>query len=166
MPSTRHDYLFPASKAGHPHHWQHFYSLCCAQSCLPLGSSVHGIFQARILECLPCPLPGDLPNPGIELESPAFPALQHILYFWATGEAPIGSMGPFPMQNLSGSGWQRGEISSPSFRGSFSKRHIKAQLFLPGSSRKVPLPKVVQPLTQTMPMFFKPSVIFLTQELC
>ena len=25
---------------------------------------------------LPCPPPGDLPNPGIELESPAFPALQ------------------------------------------------------------------------------------------
>ena len=30
------------------------------------GSSVHGIFQARILEWLPFTPPGDLPNPGIE----------------------------------------------------------------------------------------------------
>ena len=29
------------------------------------GSSVHGVLQARILE-LPCPPPGDLPNPEIE----------------------------------------------------------------------------------------------------
>ena len=38
----------------------------------PYGSSVHGILQARIfLSGLPCPLPGDLPNPGTELVSPA-----------------------------------------------------------------------------------------------
>ena len=36
------------------------------------GSSVHGIFQARILECLPFSPPGDLPNPELE---PAYPAL-------------------------------------------------------------------------------------------
>ena len=29
---------------------------------------------------LPCPPPGDLPNPGIKLESPVFPALQVFLY--------------------------------------------------------------------------------------
>ena len=33
--------------------------------CSPPGCSVHGIFQARILE--PFPSPADLPNPGIEL---------------------------------------------------------------------------------------------------
>ena len=33
--------------------------------CSPPGSSVQGIFQARILG-LPCPLSGDPPNPGIE----------------------------------------------------------------------------------------------------
>ena len=38
------------------------------------GSSVHGIFQARILEWLPFPSPGDLPDPGIEPGSPAFQA--------------------------------------------------------------------------------------------
>ena len=61
-------------------------SLCvcvCArslQSCLTLcstmdytlpGSSVHGILQARILEWVAMPSPGNHPNPGIEPESPA-----------------------------------------------------------------------------------------------
>jgi len=31
-----------------------------------LGSSVHGILQARILDGFPCPPPGDLPKPGIK----------------------------------------------------------------------------------------------------
>ena len=39
------------------------------------SSSVHGIFQARTLEWLPCPPPGDRPNPGIEHLSPTSPAL-------------------------------------------------------------------------------------------
>ena len=55
------------------------------QSCLtlfdpmdysPLDSSVHGILQARILEWVAMHYPGDLPDPGIEPESPASPALQ------------------------------------------------------------------------------------------
>ena len=59
-----------------------------AQSCLTLcdpvdwrlsGSSVHGIFQARILEWI-LPYPGDLSDPGIE---PASPALQ-VDYFFTT----------------------------------------------------------------------------------
>ena len=40
------------------------------------GSSVHGLSQARMLECwsgLPFPNPGDLPNPGME---PGPPPLQ------------------------------------------------------------------------------------------
>ena len=37
----------------------------------PPGSSVHGIFQARILEWVAIPLPEDLPNPGVEPTSPA-----------------------------------------------------------------------------------------------
>ena len=50
-----------------------------AQSCLTLcnltdyslpGSSVHGTLQARTLVGLPCPPPGDLPDPGMELRSP------------------------------------------------------------------------------------------------
>ena len=39
------------------------------------GSSVHGIFQARILELLPFPTPGDLPGTGIETTSLVSPGL-------------------------------------------------------------------------------------------
>ena len=40
----------------------------------PPGSSVHGIFQARILDWLPFPFQGDLPEPGIKSQSPALQA--------------------------------------------------------------------------------------------
>ena len=49
-------------------------TLCNPMDCSPPGSSVHGILQARILEWLPCPPPGDLPNPGTEPRSPALQA--------------------------------------------------------------------------------------------
>ena len=54
-----------------------------AQSCPTLwnpmnyslpGSSAHGIFQARVLDGLPFPSPGDLPNQGIKPGSPALQA--------------------------------------------------------------------------------------------
>ena len=41
-------------------------NLCDPRDHNPPGSSVHGMLQARALEGLPCPPPGDLPNPGIE----------------------------------------------------------------------------------------------------
>ena len=44
--------------------------------CSPPGSYVHGIFQAKVLEWLPVPSPGDLPDPGIELTFPVSPAFQ------------------------------------------------------------------------------------------
>ena len=37
--------------------------------CSPPGSSVHGIFQARILEYVAFPSPGDLPIPETEPDS-------------------------------------------------------------------------------------------------
>ena len=40
----------------------------------PPGSSVHGILQARTVEWLAVPSPGDLPDPGIEPQSPALQA--------------------------------------------------------------------------------------------
>ena len=66
-------------------HWHCLIYRCmavwlCAQPCLTLydpmddslpGSSVHGIFQARIL---PFPIPGDLPDPGMEPASLVSPA--------------------------------------------------------------------------------------------
>ena len=45
--------------------------LCDPMDCSPPGSSVHGIFQARILEWLPFASLGDLPDPGMEPVSPA-----------------------------------------------------------------------------------------------
>ena len=49
--------------------------------CSPPGSSVHGILQAKILEWVAIPSPGDLPNPGIDPRSPALKAdtLQAVL---------------------------------------------------------------------------------------
>ena len=52
---------------------------CCLTLCNPMdpsppGSSVHGILQARILEWVPRPSPGDLPNPGIKPRSPTLQA--------------------------------------------------------------------------------------------
>ena len=49
-------------------------TLCNPMDYSPLGSSVHEILQARVLEWLPFPSPGDLPNPGIEPRSPALQA--------------------------------------------------------------------------------------------
>ena len=43
----------------------------CPTLCDPMDHTVHGILQARILEWVAFPSPGDLPNPGIEPMSPA-----------------------------------------------------------------------------------------------
>ena len=40
----------------------------------PVDYVVHGILQARVLEWVAFPSPGDLPNPGIEPRSPALQA--------------------------------------------------------------------------------------------
>ena len=48
--------------------------LCDPVDCSSPSSSVHGIPQARVLSGLPCPSPGDLPNPGIEPRSPTLQA--------------------------------------------------------------------------------------------
>ena len=49
-------------------------TLCDPTDCSLPGSSVNGILQARILEWVAIPFPGDLPNPGIEPRSPALRA--------------------------------------------------------------------------------------------
>ena len=49
-------------------------TLCDPMDCSPPGSSVLGILQARILEWVPFPAPGNLPDPGIEPRSPALQA--------------------------------------------------------------------------------------------
>ena len=49
-------------------------TLCDFMDCRLPGSSIHGILQARVLEWVPCPSPGDLPDPGTEPMSPALQA--------------------------------------------------------------------------------------------
>ena len=46
-------------------------TLCNLTDCRPSCSSVHGILQARILEWVAIPFSRGLPDPGIELGSPA-----------------------------------------------------------------------------------------------
>ena len=49
--------------------WQ---TLCDPMDCTLQDSSVHGIFQAGVLEWVAISFSRDLPNPGIEPRSPAF----------------------------------------------------------------------------------------------
>ena len=51
-------------------------ALCDPMDCSPPAFSVHGILQARILERVAIPSPGDLPDPGIEPASSVSPVLQ------------------------------------------------------------------------------------------
>ena len=46
----------------------------CPTLCNPMDCRVHGILQARILEWVAFPSPGDHPNPGTESGSPALQA--------------------------------------------------------------------------------------------
>ena len=54
---------------------QSYLTLCSSMDCSPPGSSVHGIFQARILEWGAISYSRDLLVPGIEPTSLASPAL-------------------------------------------------------------------------------------------
>ena len=49
-------------------------TLCDPMDCSLPGSSVHGISQARILEWTAISFSRDLPNPGVQLRSPALQA--------------------------------------------------------------------------------------------
>ena len=69
------------------------------------GSCVHGILQARILEWVACPSPGDLPNPGIKHASPATPALQ-------AGSLPLSHRGSLGMVHDPPNNWDQQMDSS------------------------------------------------------
>ena len=56
---------------------QSYLTFCNPKDHGPPGSSVHGIFPSKDTGSrLPCPHPGDLPDPGIKLVSLESPALQ------------------------------------------------------------------------------------------
>ena len=66
-------------------------TLCNPIDCSPLGSSVHEIFQARILEWVSASYSGDLPDPVLELKSLASPALA-ARFFTTAPPAPFSSV--------------------------------------------------------------------------
>ena len=51
-------------------------AVCDPMDYSPPGSSVHEILKARIVEWVAMPSSRDLPDPGIEFESPDLPVLQ------------------------------------------------------------------------------------------
>ena len=84
----------------------------------PPGFSVHGISQARILEWLPFPSPGDLPDPGIVL---------HLLH-WKADSLPLCYLGAptmFPNTALSPS-----SVFPTCFLGSLFRHHLISTLQL------------------------------------
>ena len=61
------------------------------------GSAVHGILQARIMEWVAFPPPGDLPDTGIEPKSLTSPVLTGGFFTTnTTWEAPFPSPGDLP----------------------------------------------------------------------
>ena len=64
-------------------------TLCNPRGCSPPGSSVHGIFQPRILNGLPFSPPGHLPDPGVEPVVLASPVLAGEFFTTAPPGKPI-----------------------------------------------------------------------------
>ena len=83
-------------------------TLCDPMDCSPSGASVHGILQARIVEWVVTPLPGDLPDPGMESTSLRSPVLAGGFFSTsATWEAPVSVHSPLTVQKGGGlHGWQ------------------------------------------------------------
>ena len=65
--------------------------------CSSPGSSVHGILQARMLEWLLFSSPGDFPDPGVKLQSPALQVVSCIADQFFTKAL---NMCPFPIISL------------------------------------------------------------------
>ena len=56
--------------------------LCDPVNCSPPGSSIHGFSRQEYWSGLPCPPPGDLPEPGTESASLTSPALAAVFCFF------------------------------------------------------------------------------------
>ena len=75
---------------------QFYPNLCDPMDCSPPDSSVHGIFQVRILEWVATSSLGNLPNPGIEPMSLMSPVLAGGFFTSSTTwEAILHSNSPF-----------------------------------------------------------------------
>ena len=67
--------------------------LCEPMDYSPLGSSVHGILQARILECVAIPSPEHHPDAGTEPASLMSPALAGRLFTTSTTREALVKVG-------------------------------------------------------------------------
>ena len=74
-------------------HAQSCLAFCDTMDCSPPGSNVRGILQARILESVPLPPPGDLPDPRTDPMSPPFPALASGFFTTEPPEKPSKVLG-------------------------------------------------------------------------
>ena len=88
-------------------------TLCVPVDCSLPGSSVHGILQEEYWRGLPFPSPGDLPDPGIEPESPAL---------WASLVAQLVKNPPAMQETQFDSWvekihWRRDRLPTPVFLG-------------------------------------------------
>ena len=72
---------------------------CNPMDCSPPGSSVHGILQARVLEWVPFPPLGGLPDPGVK---PASPSLQADSFLWDVHSAHMHILWPASWSGISG----------------------------------------------------------------
>ena len=70
---------------------QSYPTLCDPMDFSPPASTVHGILQARILEWVTMPSPGNLPNPGIKPMPPVVDAPS--LNNWTAGKSLYSSFG-------------------------------------------------------------------------
>ena len=89
-------------------------ALCSPMDYSPPGSPVHGILEARIWGGLPCPPPGDLPDPGIKTTSlmSSVRRVELLIHLYNSGnlyEAPRTSKPAFlPLQALGLGVYSRG----------------------------------------------------------
>ena len=88
--SIKQKQIFSTYMCVHAKSLQSCLTLCDPMDCSPPGSSVYGILQARILEWVAIPSPGDLPDSGIKAVSLISPALEGEFFTTsATWEAHI-----------------------------------------------------------------------------
>ena len=73
----------------HAQSFQSCPALCDPMVCSLPGSSIHKILQARILEWLPCPSPGNLLYPESKLHLLHLLQCRQILCHWTTGKPNI-----------------------------------------------------------------------------
>ena len=127
-------------------------TLCDPQDCSPPDSSVHGISQARILEWVVIPPPGDLPNPGIKSESLMFPTLANRFF---TTSATWEAQGILQVRILE---W----VAVPCSRGYFQPRD--GPRCPPLRTKSLPAEPTGKPENTGVGNLFLLWWIFLTQE--